>query len=114
MATRIAIDAMGGDNAPGEIIRGAIKAAEDFSDIEMYLIGDEKAIESELNENNSGVIKSDFIFCLLFRDRGGPTTRLYYLLPIAYRLSFIVLTPIHTNSIFKSYHIYIRWGCSVI
>ena len=47
--TKIALDAMGGDHAPGEIIRGALKAAEEYPDIEIAMIGDEQAIKEELN-----------------------------------------------------------------
>jgi len=53
MAARIALDAMGGDHAPGEIIRGAIKAMEQLDDIEITLIGNQVAIESELKKANS-------------------------------------------------------------
>ena len=40
---RIALDAMGGDNAPGEIIKGAIEAAEtlDADDVKVILQGGE-------------------------------------------------------------------------
>jgi glycerol-3-phosphate acyltransferase PlsX len=50
MAYRIALDAMGGDHAPVETIRGAIRAAEANSDIEIVLIGDQKQIENELHQ----------------------------------------------------------------
>jgi glycerol-3-phosphate acyltransferase PlsX len=53
MATRIALDAMGGDHAPGEIIRGAVLAGEQLSDIEIVLIGDQHIIENELKKSNS-------------------------------------------------------------
>jgi glycerol-3-phosphate acyltransferase PlsX len=53
MAARIALDAMGGDHAPGEIVRGAIRAAELLDDIEITLIGDQVAIENELKNANS-------------------------------------------------------------
>ena len=36
---RIAVDAMGGDKAPGEIIRGVLEAAERFDDVEFLLAG---------------------------------------------------------------------------
>ncbi len=42
---RIAIDAMGGDRAPGEIVKGACQAARDF-DIDVILVGDEAAIRA--------------------------------------------------------------------
>lgn len=47
---RIAVDAMGGDFAPAEIVRGACEAAAAFSDIEtLYLVGDEAAVRRELD-----------------------------------------------------------------
>jgi glycerol-3-phosphate acyltransferase PlsX len=50
MPAKIALDAMGGDHAPGEVVRGAIKAREKFDDIEITLIGDQVAIENELRK----------------------------------------------------------------
>lgn len=44
---RIALDAMGGDNAPQEIVKGAILASAD-SDIELVLVGPEDVIKEEL------------------------------------------------------------------
>ncbi|MBM7659398.1 glycerol-3-phosphate acyltransferase PlsX [Bacillus mesophilus] len=41
---RIAIDAMGGDNAPDEIVKGALQAIQKYSDISITLVGDEKRI----------------------------------------------------------------------
>lgn len=46
---RIAIDAMGGDRAPDEIVKGAIQAARDF-DLHVLLVGDEAAIRKCLPE----------------------------------------------------------------
>lgn len=45
---KIAIDAMGGDHAPKEIVVGAMKAVEAFSDIHITLIGDEVKIKEYL------------------------------------------------------------------
>lgn len=46
---RIAIDAMGGDFAPREIVKGAVEAARGLSGIEtLFLVGDEAAIKAEL------------------------------------------------------------------
>ena len=42
----IALDAMGGDNAPGEICTGALKAVEKYSDIEIVLTGDSEKIKA--------------------------------------------------------------------
>ncbi len=38
-AIRIALDAMGGDHAPGEIVKGALLAAEEYPDAEIALVG---------------------------------------------------------------------------
>ena len=41
---KIAVDAMGGDNAPGEIVEGAVMAAQSREDIQIFLIGKEKVV----------------------------------------------------------------------
>lgn len=43
----IAVDAMGGDHAPVEIVKGAVRAAQD-RDISIILVGDQEAVEREL------------------------------------------------------------------
>jgi glycerol-3-phosphate acyltransferase PlsX len=49
MTSRIAVDAMGGDHAPGAIVRGAVDAvAARDSDIEVVLVGADLAIRAEL------------------------------------------------------------------
>ena len=46
---RIAVDAMGGDFAPREIVAGAVQAARDLKHIKtLYLVGDRAAVEAEL------------------------------------------------------------------
>lgn len=45
---RVALDAMGGDNAPGEIIKGALEALEASSQLSIILVGREEAIQKEL------------------------------------------------------------------
>ena len=40
----LALEAMGGDNAPGETCAGAIMACEKFTDLEIALVGDSEAI----------------------------------------------------------------------
>lgn len=41
---KIALDAMGGDKAPEEIIKGGILAAKDFKDLEIIYLGDQEKI----------------------------------------------------------------------
>ncbi len=47
---KVAVDAMGGDNAPGEIIKGAIDAINKMSNIKVFLIGKEEEIKAELKK----------------------------------------------------------------
>ena len=42
--TRIALDAMGGDNAPGEMIKGAVEAVRQRKDIKVLLTGQEELL----------------------------------------------------------------------
>ncbi len=52
MSYRIAIDAMGGDHAPQEIIKGVVNAMKEDGELEMILVGDEQAIKKELKSLN--------------------------------------------------------------
>ena len=45
---RIALDAMGGDNAPGEIVRGGVEAAVGLEDVKVLLVGVKEQIDAEL------------------------------------------------------------------
>ena len=47
---RIAIDAMGGDHAPKEIVKGALAAIKQYEDIEIVLIGNENLINQHLTD----------------------------------------------------------------
>ena len=49
---RVALDAMGGDNAPGETVLGAIQAAREYG-IGVYLVGREEAIRAELAKHDT-------------------------------------------------------------
>ena len=48
---KIAVDAMGGDNAPGEIVAGAVMAAPSREDIQIFLIGQEEVVSEELKKH---------------------------------------------------------------
>lgn len=48
---KIAIDAMGGDHAPKEIIEGVFQAVEDFKDVEFLLYGDEVKMAPYLKQH---------------------------------------------------------------
>lgn len=49
---RVALDAMGGDHAPGEIVKGAVEAAHEYG-IGVYLVGKEESIKTELARYNT-------------------------------------------------------------
>jgi glycerol-3-phosphate acyltransferase PlsX len=48
--TTIALDAMGGDNAPGEIIKGAVNAVSASQTIRVLLVGQPDVIQKELDQ----------------------------------------------------------------
>lgn len=45
---KVVLDAMGGDHAPGEQIKGAVEAVKERKDIQIILTGDKTKIETEL------------------------------------------------------------------
>jgi len=51
-AIRVALDAMGGDHAPGEIVLGAVQAAREYG-FGVYLVGPEDCIQAELARHNT-------------------------------------------------------------
>lgn len=47
---RVVVDAMGGDNAPDEIIKGAVEAVNEKSNIKVILVGKKDIVESVLSQ----------------------------------------------------------------
>lgn len=45
---KVAVDAMGGDNAPSEIVKGAVLAVQEDSRIKVFLVGQEEVLKKEL------------------------------------------------------------------
>lgn len=54
---KIAVDAMGGDFAPGEIVKGALQAVKEFNQA-VILVGDEAQIRTEMGDVPSGKLIS--------------------------------------------------------
>lgn len=48
--TKIALDAMGGDNAPGEMVKGAVDAVSRAKNIKVLLVGREEVVRRELEQ----------------------------------------------------------------
>lgn len=47
---KVAVDAMGGDNAPSEIVKGAVLAVQQDSRIKVFLVGQEEILKKELKQ----------------------------------------------------------------
>jgi len=52
MSYKIAVDAMGGDYAPQEIVKGVLMALNEEPQLQVILVGDEEAIRHQLTLNN--------------------------------------------------------------
>lgn len=48
----IALDGMGGDHAPGEIVKGALESLNEFTDIHIHLYGDEEKMAPYLQQHD--------------------------------------------------------------
>ena len=60
---KIVVDAMGGDNAPAEIVKGAITALEKRKDFMLVLMGDETPIAKELLKYKYDASRVDIVHC---------------------------------------------------
>lgn len=47
---RVAVDAMGGDNAPFEIVKGAVEAVQGQPKLKVFLVGMQEVVEAELGK----------------------------------------------------------------
>ncbi|MBQ3517382.1 MAG: hypothetical protein IJA29_09180, partial [Lachnospiraceae bacterium] len=47
---KVVVDAMGGDNAPVEIIKGAVAAIKENSEVQVIFTGKQEVIEEELKQ----------------------------------------------------------------
>lgn len=58
---KIAVDAMGGDYAPAEIVKGALDAASEFGNDQIVLVGDRKKIKKYFDRsfNNVEIVHTD-------------------------------------------------------
>lgn len=54
---KIMVDAFGGDNAPIDVIKGCLLALETYSDIELFLSGNEDTLRKIATENNINISK---------------------------------------------------------
>ena len=48
--TKVVLDAMGGDNAPAEMVKGAVDAIAKEKNVKVFLVGREDIVRSELDK----------------------------------------------------------------
>ncbi len=60
---KIIVDAMGGDNAPAEIVRGALDALADRSGFKIVLTGDEALVRRELDKSSFDASRVEIVPC---------------------------------------------------
>ncbi len=59
----VALDAMGGDNAPGEIVKGAVMAVNEKDNVKVFLLGKEDLIEEELKSLSYDKDRIEIVNC---------------------------------------------------
>ena len=52
---KIAVDAMGGDHAPGVVVEGALWAAREFG-VDLVLVGQKDVVEHELAASSYAIV----------------------------------------------------------
>ncbi len=60
---KIVVDAMGGDNAPAEIVKGAVLALKERKDFSLILTGDENLVRNELEKYNYDTSRVEIVHC---------------------------------------------------
>ena len=61
--TKVIVDAMGGDNAPAEIVKGALRALDVRKDFSLVFTGDEALVEIELQKYKYDASRVEVIPC---------------------------------------------------
>lgn len=70
--TVIALDCMGGDNAPEEIVKGAVYAADEDKDILIKLVGKKELLEYELSKYSTDMSKLEIVDATEVIETGEP------------------------------------------
>ena len=63
---KVAVDAMGGDYAPVETVKGAVEAVSEHSEIKVILVGKEDEIEKELINYSYNFIINSYLCDIIF------------------------------------------------
>lgn len=70
--TIVAVDAMGGDHAPEEIVKGAVAAVGAGKDIKVLLVGQEKTVSSELQKHTYNTDQIEIVNATEMIETGEP------------------------------------------
>lgn len=68
----VAVDAMGGDNAPGEVVKGAVEAVNADRRVKVFLVGREPLIKEELKKYNYDVERLEVVHADEIIETGEP------------------------------------------
>lgn len=68
----VAVDAMGGDNAPGEVVKGAVEAVNADRRVKVFLVGREPLIKGELKKYNYDVERLEVVHADEIIETGEP------------------------------------------
>lgn len=68
----VAVDAMGGDNAPGEVVKGAVEAVNAEKKVKVFLVGREPVIKEELKQYNYDMERLEVIHADEVIETGEP------------------------------------------
>lgn len=60
---RLAVDAMGGDHAPREVVKGAIMATQEDEELEVVLVGDREQVEACIPDHLPSSVRSRLHIC---------------------------------------------------
>ncbi|MCR4690959.1 MAG: phosphate acyltransferase PlsX [Lachnospiraceae bacterium] len=73
--TKVVLDAMGGDHAPQEIVKGGVEALEKSTDLFLYMLGDEEAVKRELGKYTYDESRVEVIHCSETIEMAEPPVR---------------------------------------
>lgn len=68
----VAVDAMGGDNAPQEIVKGAIDAVNESGNVKVFLVGKEDMVKKELEKYTFDADKVEVVHAEEIIETGEP------------------------------------------
>ena len=72
---RVVLDAMGGDNAPAEIVKGGVEALAKSENLFLYMLGDQESVQAELNRYDYDKSRVEVVHCSETIDMAEPPVK---------------------------------------